>query len=185
MYTGNILTFSAISVCIYGADSLWKYWRSQSDGVLWHPGLLESWSSKITKASLVSCILYLALLSTPLCHSNPSSLTDFCLLGVCLGRTYNDLNQYPVFPWVLTNYDSEELDLTLPGNFRDLSKVQRPLGQGPEYYGEKRGEKRAAGFNSWGFAYLDFCCHKNHVQAELMRWNAECGCADCNILKCP
>ncbi|KAA0704104.1 Neurobeachin Lysosomal-trafficking regulator 2 [Triplophysa tibetana] len=41
------------------------------------------------------------------------------------GRTYNDLNQYPVFPWVLTNYDSEELDLTLPGNFRDLSK---PIG---------------------------------------------------------
>lgn len=40
-----------------------------------------------------------------------------------LGRTYNDLNQYPVFPWVLTNYDSEELDLTIPGNFRDLSKV--------------------------------------------------------------
>lgn len=39
------------------------------------------------------------------------------------GRTYNDLNQYPVFPWVLTNYESEELDLTLPGNFRDLSKV--------------------------------------------------------------
>ncbi|XP_038150368.1 neurobeachin [Cyprinodon tularosa] len=38
------------------------------------------------------------------------------------GRTYNDLNQYPIFPWVLTNYDSEELDLTLPGNFRDLSK---------------------------------------------------------------
>ncbi|XP_045149935.1 neurobeachin [Echinops telfairi] len=41
------------------------------------------------------------------------------------GRTYNDLNQYPVFPWVLTNYESEELDLTLPGNFRDLSK---PIG---------------------------------------------------------
>ncbi|MED6268283.1 hypothetical protein CHARACLAT_020758 [Characodon lateralis] len=41
------------------------------------------------------------------------------------GRTYNDLNQYPIFPWVLTNYDSEELDLTLPGNFRDLSK---PIG---------------------------------------------------------
>lgn len=40
------------------------------------------------------------------------------------GRTYNDLNQYPVFPWVITNYDSEELDLTLPSNFRDLSKVR-------------------------------------------------------------
>lgn len=43
------------------------------------------------------------------------------------GRTYNDMNQYPVFPWVLTNYDSEELDLTLPGNFRDLSKVRTIL----------------------------------------------------------
>lgn len=39
------------------------------------------------------------------------------------GRTYNDLNQYPVFPWVLTNYESEELDLSQPSNYRDLSKV--------------------------------------------------------------
>ena len=42
-----------------------------------------------------------------------------------LGRTYNDLNQYPVFPWVITNYESAELDLTLPSNFRDLSKVSK------------------------------------------------------------
>uniref|UniRef100_A0A8C6XJC8 LPS responsive beige-like anchor protein n=1 Tax=Naja naja TaxID=35670 RepID=A0A8C6XJC8_NAJNA len=42
-----------------------------------------------------------------------------------LMATYNDLNQYPVFPWVITNYESEELDLTLPSNFRDLSK---PIG---------------------------------------------------------
>jgi len=26
------------------------------------------------------------------------------------GRTYNDINQYPIFPWVLTDYTSEELD---------------------------------------------------------------------------
>ncbi|KAG7262869.1 hypothetical protein CRUP_034213 [Coryphaenoides rupestris] len=42
-------------------------------------------------------------------------------------RTYNDLNQYPVFPWVLTNYESEELDLSVSANFRDLSKV--PISQ--------------------------------------------------------
>lgn len=47
----------------------------------------------------------------------------FQTFSFLIGRTYNDLNQYPVFPWVLTNYESEELDLTLPGNFRDLSKV--------------------------------------------------------------
>ena len=43
------------------------------------------------------------------------------------GRTYNDLSQYPVFPWVLTNYDSSELDLSLPSNYRDLSKVNLQL----------------------------------------------------------
>ncbi|KRX36623.1 putative neurobeachin -like protein [Trichinella murrelli] len=43
-------------------------------------------------------------------------------LNTIAGRTYNDLNQYPVFPWILSNYDSEELDLKQPANFRDLSK---------------------------------------------------------------
>jgi hypothetical protein len=35
------------------------------------------------------------------------------------------LTQYPVFPWVLADYTSEELDLTRPEVFRDLSK---PMG---------------------------------------------------------
>uniref|UniRef100_A0A8C6VST9 Neurobeachin n=1 Tax=Nothobranchius furzeri TaxID=105023 RepID=A0A8C6VST9_NOTFU len=56
-----------------------------------------------------------------------SNFEYLMFLNTISGRTYNDLNQYPVFPWVITNYDSEELDLTLPGNFRDLSKVRRPL----------------------------------------------------------
>ncbi|XP_068936073.1 neurobeachin isoform X2 [Petaurus breviceps papuanus] len=51
-----------------------------------------------------------------------SNFEYLMFLNTIAGRTYNDLNQYPVFPWVLTNYESEELDLTLPGNFRDLSK---------------------------------------------------------------
>jgi hypothetical protein len=41
------------------------------------------------------------------------------------GRSYNDLMQYPVFPWVLADYTSEELDLTNPKTFRDLAK---PMG---------------------------------------------------------
>uniref|UniRef100_A0A8C1ITF7 Neurobeachin n=1 Tax=Cyprinus carpio TaxID=7962 RepID=A0A8C1ITF7_CYPCA len=54
-----------------------------------------------------------------------SNFEYLMFLNTIAGRTYNDLNQYPVFPWVLTNYESEELDLTVPGNFRDLSK---PIG---------------------------------------------------------
>ncbi|XP_047198145.1 WD repeat- and FYVE domain-containing protein 4 isoform X2 [Hippoglossus stenolepis] len=46
-------------------------------------------------------------------------------LNTIAGRTYNDLMQYPVFPWVLADYHSETLDLSNPANFRDLSK---PMG---------------------------------------------------------
>ncbi|EGC47156.1 conserved hypothetical protein [Histoplasma capsulatum var. duboisii H88] len=52
------------------------------------------------------------------------------------GRTFNDLTQYPVFPWVLADYTSDELDLTNPKVFRDLSK---PMGcQTPERESEYR-----------------------------------------------
>uniref|UniRef100_A0A182W2I8 WD repeat-containing protein 55 homolog n=1 Tax=Anopheles minimus TaxID=112268 RepID=A0A182W2I8_9DIPT len=46
-------------------------------------------------------------------------------LNSLAGRSYNDLMQYPVFPWILANYDSEVLDLNESANFRDLSK---PMG---------------------------------------------------------
>ncbi|XP_066480106.1 protein FAN isoform X2 [Tiliqua scincoides] len=40
-------------------------------------------------------------------------------------RSCNDLSQYPVFPWIIADYSSLELDLTKPETFRDLSK---PIG---------------------------------------------------------
>lgn len=46
-------------------------------------------------------------------------------LNTIAGRTYNDLSQYPVFPWVLCDYTSPILDLDDPSVFRDLSK---PIG---------------------------------------------------------
>ena len=46
-------------------------------------------------------------------------------LNELAGRTYNDLNQYPVFPWVLSDYTSQTLDLSDCDVFRDFSK---PMG---------------------------------------------------------
>eukprot|EP00051_Salpingoeca_urceolata_P022257 m.358163 g.358163 ORF g.358163 m.358163 type:complete len:945 (-) comp19945_c1_seq18:166-3000(-) len=40
-------------------------------------------------------------------------------------RSFNDLTQYPVFPWVIADYTSDKLDLDDPATFRDLSK---PIG---------------------------------------------------------
>ena len=46
-------------------------------------------------------------------------------LNSAANRTRNDLSQYPVFPWILKNYNSMEIDLDDPNNYRDLSK---PIG---------------------------------------------------------
>lgn len=43
-------------------------------------------------------------------------------LNTLAGRTYNDLTQYPVFPWILKDYTSPTINLTDPTVYRDLSK---------------------------------------------------------------
>ncbi|GKA73291.1 BEACH domain-containing protein B isoform X1 [Tanacetum coccineum] len=44
------------------------------------------------------------------------------ILNTLAGRSYNDLTQYPVFPWVLEDYTSDVLDFNKSSIFRDLSK---------------------------------------------------------------
>ncbi|XP_047153062.1 BEACH domain-containing protein C2-like [Vigna umbellata] len=46
-------------------------------------------------------------------------------LNTLAGRSYNDITQYPVFPWILSDYSSKSLDLSNPSSYRDLSK---PIG---------------------------------------------------------
>jgi len=45
-------------------------------------------------------------------------------INIYSGRTYNDLGQYPVFPWVLKNFTAGRVTkefLQDPSNYRDLS----------------------------------------------------------------
>ncbi|KAG8083111.1 hypothetical protein GUJ93_ZPchr0014g47635 [Zizania palustris] len=46
-------------------------------------------------------------------------------LNTLAGRSYNDITQYPVFPWIIADYRSEVLSLDDPSTYRDLSK---PIG---------------------------------------------------------
>ncbi|KAB2071065.1 hypothetical protein ES319_A08G198000v1 [Gossypium barbadense] len=63
-------------------------------------------------------------------------------LNTLAGRGYSDLTQYPVFPWILANYESENLDLSDPKTFR---KLEKPMGcQTPE--GEEEFKTR---YESW------------------------------------
>jgi hypothetical protein len=67
-----------------------------------------------------------------------SNFEYLMFLNTIAGRTYNDLNQYPVFPWVLTNYETKELDLSQPSNYRDLSKPIGALNPNRRAYFEER-----------------------------------------------
>ncbi|GAB5029584.1 wd repeat and fyve domain-containing protein 3 [Nannochloropsis oceanica] len=50
-------------------------------------------------------------------------------LNALAGRSVHDLTQYPVFPWVLSDYTSVDLDLTNPSVYRDLRKPMGALGE--------------------------------------------------------
>jgi Beige/BEACH domain len=61
-------------------------------------------------------------------HGELSNFEYLMHLNAAAGRSYNDLTQYPVFPWVLCDYSSKTLDLNNPKVYRDLSKPMGALG---------------------------------------------------------
>lgn len=78
-----------------------------------------------------------------------------------LGRSYNDLTQYPVFPWVLCDYTSEKIDLDNPAIYRDLSK---PMGaQGPD-----RMRKFMERYEIWDDPQLPACHYGVHYSSAMI-----------------
>uniref|UniRef100_A0AAY5EMX6 DUF4704 domain-containing protein n=1 Tax=Electrophorus electricus TaxID=8005 RepID=A0AAY5EMX6_ELEEL len=78
------------------------------------------------KFSELHCHGGLHMCCTHCFHKGEISNFEYLMhLNTLAGRTYNDLMQYPVFPWVLADYQSETLDLSSAATFRDLSK---PMG---------------------------------------------------------
>lgn len=67
----------------------------------------------------------LALAAMQWQHGVLSNYDYIMRLNVLAGRTFNDLSQYPVFPWVIADYTSTVLDLDKTDTYRDLSK---PMG---------------------------------------------------------
>ena len=54
-----------------------------------------------------------------------SNFEYLMFLNFMANRSFNDITQYPVLPWVITNYSGKNLDLKDPSVYRDLSK---PIG---------------------------------------------------------
>ncbi len=72
-------------------------------------------SSRVTAADLL-----LKGLTQAWCNREISNFEYLMQLNTFAGRSFNDLGQYPVFPWVLSDYTSAQLDLRDPASFRDL-----------------------------------------------------------------
>uniref|UniRef100_M4BZH7 BEACH domain-containing protein n=1 Tax=Hyaloperonospora arabidopsidis (strain Emoy2) TaxID=559515 RepID=M4BZH7_HYAAE len=81
-------------------------------------------------------------------------------LNVSAGRSYNDASQYPVFPWVIKDYESSELRLDDEDVYRDL---RRPIGtQTPE------GIQRArATYEGWDPKMPIPACHYANAYSHL------------------
>eukprot|EP01060_Flectonema_neradi_P032222 TRINITY_DN5086_c1_g1_i1.p1 TRINITY_DN5086_c1_g1~~TRINITY_DN5086_c1_g1_i1.p1 ORF type:complete len:2992 (+),score=590.07 TRINITY_DN5086_c1_g1_i1:220-9195(+) len=68
---------------------------------------------------------------------------DYLLaVNSCSGRTFLDLNQYPVFPWIISDYTSSQIRLSDESIYRDLSKPMAGLD-------EKRSSSFARRYSEW------------------------------------
>ncbi|KAJ3211572.1 hypothetical protein HDU67_004427 [Dinochytrium kinnereticum] len=103
----------------------------------------------------------LADLTQKWCQREISNFQYLIHLNTLAGRSYNDLTQYPVFPWILADYESEELDLQNPATFRNLSK---PMGA----QGEARAEKFEERFQLWDDPVLPPCHYGTHYSSAMI-----------------
>jgi hypothetical protein len=90
-----------------------------------------------------------------------SNFAYLMYLNSLAGRTYNDLTQYPVFPWIIADYRSENLDLNNPKTFRDLSK---PMGA----QGGKRAEAFSERFDCWDDPVMPACHYGTHYSSAMI-----------------
>ena len=54
-------------------------------------------------------------------NNNISTLEYLMWLNIYSGRSFNDLTQYPVFPWLIINYSDESEEISIKDDLRNLS----------------------------------------------------------------
>ena len=89
-------------------------------------------------------------------------------LNMFAGRSFNDLSQYPVFPWVLSNYTTQHVDFNDKTQFRDFNK---PVGTFNKERLEINIEKYESSMNMF-----DNCLYRSHYStpAYVILWLMRC-----------
>ncbi|SCU96958.1 LADA_0H03686g1_1 [Lachancea dasiensis] len=100
---------------------------SKSENIIYKNGLSDNkLSNRVANVFAYTNYSQLSFKALNLWQSGDlSNFYYLMIVNTLAGRTFNDITQYPVFPWVIADYHSDELDLENPLTFRDLSK---PMG---------------------------------------------------------
>lgn len=61
-------------------------------------------------------------------HGELSNFEYLIHINAIAGRSFQDLTQYPVFPWILSDYCSNTIDLNDSSIYRDLTKPMGAIG---------------------------------------------------------
>lgn len=103
-------------------ESFYLTFRSHEDRDLVHDKLMEKVTDVETEESLIS--------NTEKWVKGELSNFDYLYtLNYHSYRSRSDLTQYPVFPWIIKDYESDVLDLHSEDTFRDLTKPMGALNE--------------------------------------------------------
>ena len=95
-----------------------------------------------------------------------STLKLLMILNIYANRSYNDINQYPVFPWIITDYSSKILPSVIP-----VRQMGVPMGMMD--ITEEAKERKEAYLTTWGLnekeegKELDYDRYRSHYSTSL------------------
>ncbi|KAL4491970.1 hypothetical protein ABPG72_008391 [Tetrahymena utriculariae] len=94
-----------------------------------------------------------------------SNFDYLMLINQYSSRSFNDITQYPVFPWIFNRYDKQDIDLNNPSHYRDLSK---PVGAlNPERLEEFQKRYQSSYSNDFSSAYF----YSSHYCSQAFVYN--------------
>ena len=154
-----------------GRNFFLTFWTSKARDIVYNRLLSKSNLNSsesvagVTSSNQLQAVIYgdtpLLELTQKWINREINNLAYLMHLNTLAGRSYNDLTQYPIFPWILADYTSKTIDLKDASSFRDLSK---PMGG--------QGEKRAAEFRErysiWDDSSLPACHYGTHYSSSMI-----------------
>ncbi|TMW62542.1 hypothetical protein Poli38472_005160 [Pythium oligandrum] len=112
----HMLKQTGLEICLSGGESFFFSFQSRTDrDEIYDMMVNQPDLKRLQQTDLESMVMKWQ-------RREVSNYEYLLYLNNLAGRTKNDLTQYPVFPWILSDYESKSLDLNDPAVYRDLSK---------------------------------------------------------------